>query len=506
MSSQFSRLQDYDAPPLSTSEFEALRSLIVQETGISLGSGKRELVRSRLRKRLQAVGVGSYREYHQYLQSRDSSGAEKREMINSITTNKTSFFREQHHFQFLSEQVLPELVEAARRNERPKKLRIWSAACSTGQEPYSIAIALQDFFARHPGWDKRILASDIDSECLKKASTGVYNSETVLDLPTSVKKRHFLRGTGSSKDKVSVRAALRNAITFRRINFADADWPIQIKFDVIFCRNAMIYFERDFQESLLEKFLCYLNPGGYLILGHSENVSWMNKLEPLGQTIYRPAVGSQGTKHTSASGCKPSGIPAKYPIKVPPAVPTPPTKKRSIIAGEVFASDAPIEITTLLGSCVATCLFDPDAKVGGMNHFLLPEGCGENANTACYGIHAMDLLIAQLLSLGADRERLVARLYGGGNVMKQQLQQSRVGEKNIDFVRKYLTTDGIPIVYQQVGGERALHVSMTANTGVVKVKKITSSEEGALANSDRAALLGANTEMKIVPENQITLF
>ena len=521
-------------------DFRLFQELILKETGISLADSKCDLLRGRLRKRLVFHGLSKFRDYYDLLNRNDRDGIELIELINCVTTNKTDFYRESHHFTFLKDTAYPELVELAK-STGAKKLRIWSAACSTGEEPYSIAMTTQDFFRLHPGWDIRILASDIDSTVLQKASEGLYDESRVVQLPMDVKRRGFLKGKGSSAGKVRVLTALRDMVTFRRINFADDAWPIRTKFDLIFCRNAMIYFDRDFQEKLLRRFLQYLNPHGYLILGHSENVTWMKELEPLGQTIYKPRypaeqntalpapslsermkTRTQAQKRGRAEAkktarpqpapqtqpkSKPRPRPVRRgPVQAGPAAPTTKLKRKAIVAGEVFASQEHMEISTLLGSCIAACLYDPDVQVGGMNHFLLPVGSGVNAETACYGINAMELLINELMMRGGQRSRMVAKLYGGARVLSDQLQSSRVGEKNVDFVRKYLTTEGIPIVEQKVGGSAGLRVVMIADTGAVTASELESTKNRELLADDRSALKIANRDAQQPEPDQIMLF
>ena len=279
----------HDAPPLSMSDFFRLRKLIKEVAGISLGENKVELLRGRLHKRLTHHGLSSFRDYIRLLRDETSSGQEMVHFINRVTTNKTHFFRESYHFDFLRDTVLPRVPQQAIGHGR-RKLRLWSAACSTGEETYSIAMTISEFFNHSLSWDIKILGSDIDSNCLKIASSGTYPIESVADLSIEQKRNAFQRGTGNSEGYVRIRPALRDMIKFKRINFVDPAWPIQCKFDAIFCRNALIYFERDFQQALVRRLLGYLQPNGYLFLGHSENLSWMPELQPIGNTIYVPST------------------------------------------------------------------------------------------------------------------------------------------------------------------------------------------------------------------------
>jgi len=282
---------DAHLPRLTPGEYDRFRSLVREHTGIALGGDKQSLLEGRLSKRLRALGLASFAEYHHYL----TLPANARELVffaDIVTTNKTDFFREAHHFEFLAQRWWPE-----HRAKDTHKIRIWSAACSSGEEPYTIAFTLLDALGLDArSWDFRILASDISTRVLERAQSGLYALDRVTTVPHELLRRHFLRGTGANEGFAQVRADIRAAITFRRINFMDAAWPIRTQFDVIFCRNALIYFDRPTQEAIVRKLLKHLSPGGYLVLGHSECIhGWFEELEHLGNTIYRlraPAPGA----------------------------------------------------------------------------------------------------------------------------------------------------------------------------------------------------------------------
>jgi chemotaxis protein methyltransferase CheR len=272
---------------LTEREFKELRELILRETGICLKNSKQALVASRLGKRLRHYNFQTYGEYYRYLVQQPPGSNEHWELANCITTNKTDFFREPHHFDFLREQVLPELRERCAQGA-PRQLRIWSAACSSGEEPYSIAITVLEALAASGTWDIKILASDIDTEVLQKAEQGIYDLDRLQSMPEGMIKRHFLNGKGESEGLAQVQDHLKSLIRFRRINFVDPNWAIRTQFDVIFCRNVIIYFDRDTQRRLFERLVRYLKPGGYLVVGHSENLFWLNDLLiPVRSTVYR---------------------------------------------------------------------------------------------------------------------------------------------------------------------------------------------------------------------------
>jgi chemotaxis protein methyltransferase CheR len=273
-----------DLEPLSDREFRDLGKLILEETGICLKDSKRMLVQARLAKRLRNLGFASYGAYFDYV-SQPANGDERVELVNCITTNKTDFFRENHHFEFLAKQVIR---QAERRPARGglRRLRLWSAGCSTGEEPYSMAITILETLGSSRGWDIKILASDIDTAVLAKAEAGIYEVERLGGIAEPTVRKYFQRVDGGVR--FAVKENLKELIRFRRINFADAAWPVRTRFDAIFCRNVIIYFDRATQQRLLERLAAYLEPSGYLMMGHSENLYWVNDLlVSQGNTIYR---------------------------------------------------------------------------------------------------------------------------------------------------------------------------------------------------------------------------
>ena len=273
-----------DLEPLSDREFRDLGRLILKETGICLKDSKRMLVQARLAKRLRSLGLADYGAYFDYV-SQPANGDERGELVNCITTNKTDFFRENHHFEFLAKQVIRQAAQRAATGG-PRRLRLWSAGCSTGEEPYSMAITILETLGSTAGWDIKILASDIDTSVLAKAEAGVYESERLEGIPDASVKKYFRRLDGG--ERFAVKENLKDLIRFRKINFADTAWPVRASFDAIFCRNVIIYFDRPTQQRLLERLAAYLEPSGYLMMGHSENLYWINDLlVSQGNTVYR---------------------------------------------------------------------------------------------------------------------------------------------------------------------------------------------------------------------------
>jgi chemotaxis protein methyltransferase CheR len=266
---------------LSDAEFAEIRRLVREHTGIALADSKRELVYSRLVRRLRRLRLDSFRDYLAILERGDA--AELEEFTNAITTNLTSFFRESHHFEFLAETVLPMLEK---RNAAARRLRIWSAGCSTGEEPYSIAIVLQENLARFRGWDVRILATDLDSQVLATAQAGRYRDDRFEKMPASRRDRWFEVDRDGSATAVP---ALKEMIAFRQLNLMHP-FPMRGPFDVIFCRNVVIYFDKPTQRELFERIAGLQRDGDHLFIGHSESLFKVcERYQLIGKTIYRKA-------------------------------------------------------------------------------------------------------------------------------------------------------------------------------------------------------------------------
>lgn len=260
---------------LSDAHFRRICQLIYQRAGIVLAEHKRDMVYNRLVRRLRTLGLDDFGRYLSMLEANQNS-AEWQAFVNSLTTNLTAFFREAHHF--------PVLAEHAR--SRTGEYRVWSAAASTGEEPYSIAITLADTLGLAPGRFK-VFASDIDTEVLEKAQNAIYRQEELKTLSPQQLQRYFMRGTGPHEGLVRVRHELGNAVEFASLNLLDKQYNVPGPFDAIFCRNVMIYFDKETQQEILKRFVPLLKPGGLLFAGHSENFSNLSREFWLkGQTVY----------------------------------------------------------------------------------------------------------------------------------------------------------------------------------------------------------------------------
>lgn len=261
-------------------DFNVLRKLSNAHSGIIVPDDKFDMFYSRLARRIRELKLRDFKSYCQYLDTHPEQEFTK--FINAITTNLTAFFRENHHFEYLQKTVLPELLQ---RNAASRRIRVWSAGCSTGEEAYSIAMTLLENL---PGsWDMKILATDLDTNVLAAAASGVYAVERIDGLPERRVKRWFLRGTGTHKNQVRVKPELQRMVSFKQLNLM-GDWPMQGLFDVIFCRNVLIYFDRETKQRLAARYAGLLRDGSCLFIGHSESLHQLDtRFQLIGNTIYR---------------------------------------------------------------------------------------------------------------------------------------------------------------------------------------------------------------------------
>jgi len=265
-------------------DFDQIRTLASEFTGISLSEHKKEMVYSRLARRLRALEISEFSDYISYLKSHERQ--ELGNFVNSITTNLTSFFRENHHFDYLKSTVAAEL---AVQHKVDKKIRVWSAGCSTGEEPYSIAMTLAE--AREftsPSWDVKVLATDLDTSVLNHAKQGKYDLNRVEGVDAAKRNKWFHHLKADNKSVFQVSDKIKNNITFNQLNLMNNSWPMSARFDVIFCRNVVIYFDKPTQRKLFDRYAGLLNEGGYLFIGHSETLHGVTtRFKSLGRTIYR---------------------------------------------------------------------------------------------------------------------------------------------------------------------------------------------------------------------------
>ncbi len=263
--------------PFSAEHFRVISGRVYESSGIRLPEAKREMVYARLARRLRALGIASFDDYVRFL---EIEPAEWEHCTNALTTNVTAFYREEHHFT-----VLAELARASQSAAKGEPFRVWSAGCSTGEEPYTIAMCLADSL---PHSNYSVFATDLDTQVIATAREGVYPLNSVLRLPEARQKRFFLKGAGRYEGKARVRREIASHVEFSRVNLMDAQWPVEKGLDAIFCRNVMIYFDKPTQRRLVERFAGLLKPGGLFFAGHAESLLDQGRYFRLrGQTVYQ---------------------------------------------------------------------------------------------------------------------------------------------------------------------------------------------------------------------------
>ncbi len=260
----------FAVPVLHDRDFGKFQDLIYQVSGILLATHKRSLLVGRLARRLRQLGLRSFREYYGLVVDRED---ELRSMLDLITTNETRFFREPKHFDLLIERLLPEWYADAARGVRPKRLRIWSAGCATGEEPYSIAMILRHWFPPSTEWSLEVFATDLSSRALGRARDGIYPLEHANDIPIPFRNRFLLRGVGQESGRIKIAAEVSSLVHFQRLNLNDSSYPFIGRFDAIFCRNVLIYFGANAKVRVVDQLLDQLVPGGHFFIGHAETLN-----------------------------------------------------------------------------------------------------------------------------------------------------------------------------------------------------------------------------------------
>ena len=272
--------------PITDREYSLLRQLVHREAGINLGPAKRELLVGRLSRRLRELGLTSFGDYYEYVTG-SGGGAELTQLLDHIATNETHFFREPAHFDFIERQLCPVWAAAADAGARSRTVRLWSAACSTGEEPYSLAMLLLSRLPAEAGWNVEILGTDISTRVLQRAEAALWPGEKAREIPTAYLKRFMLRGVGTQEGRMKAGPELRAAVQFRRLNLNDERYAVGAPFDMIFCRNVLIYFDLETKAGVVRRLSEHLAPGGHLVLGHSESVHGMTtRLHSVGPTMY----------------------------------------------------------------------------------------------------------------------------------------------------------------------------------------------------------------------------
>jgi chemotaxis protein methyltransferase CheR len=269
---------------MTDDDFIRLSSFIQTELGIKMPYPKKVMLQCRLQKRLRELNIPSFSEYLEYVFSIEGRKEEMIRMIDLVTTNKTDFFREPSHFDYLKDVVLPELC-----NLRQKRtVKIWSAACSSGEEPYTIAIIMQDYLENQTEIDFEIFGTDISTRILEKAALGIYSTDRIIGIPDGIKRKYFMRSKNPENKTVRLIPEIRSRVAFQKMNLMDDSYDVKTEFDIIFCRNVLIYFDRETQYRVISKLVSRLRYDGYFFLGHSESITNMRvPLRQIRPTIFR---------------------------------------------------------------------------------------------------------------------------------------------------------------------------------------------------------------------------
>jgi chemotaxis protein methyltransferase CheR len=281
---------------ITDKEFALFQSMIRKESGIHLSEAKKQLLVGRLSRRLRELGLKTFGAYYRVVNA-DGGGEERRRMVDCICTNETQFFREPRQFEILEREIIPKWKAQAATGRRPKRLRIWSAACSTGEEPFSVAMTLLHNLSPAAGWQIEMLATDLSERALQTAQHAIWPVEKANQIPRVFLKEFMLQGMRSQEGKMKAGPEIRSIINFQRCNLNDESYPVQGQFDLILCRNVLIYFNADSKVSVIKKLLNHLTPQGYLFLGHSESLNGMsNRVRSVGPTMY-VRIQESGSSH-----------------------------------------------------------------------------------------------------------------------------------------------------------------------------------------------------------------
>jgi chemotaxis protein methyltransferase CheR len=274
-----------DVLQLSPDGYGRLARYITGELGIKMPDSKMNMIQSRLVRRVRELGLSSVEHYGQYLFA-PGNNEEREHFINAVTTNKTDFFREPEHFQYLTDIALPSLVGAAKYDS--SFIRVWSAACSSGEEPYTLAMVLSEFTRKQRQSGFAILATDVSTKVLQMAQNGVYAEDQIAPVPLAMRSKYLLQNHSRSERLIRIAPELRQRVSFHHLNFMAPNYQIKDRFDIIFLRNVLIYFDKDVQEAVVNKVCHYLSPGGYLFVSHSESLSGLKvPVKSVRASIYR---------------------------------------------------------------------------------------------------------------------------------------------------------------------------------------------------------------------------
>jgi chemotaxis protein methyltransferase CheR len=441
--------------PMSDKTFARFSKFIHTEIGIKMPDAKKTMLQARLQKRLWKLGLTSFDEYCDYLFSSEGMENELAHMIDVVTTNKTEFFREPKHFEYLVQQVLPNLIE---RKGLRDTFMVWCAGCSTGEEVYSLAMVLNEFAEQTYGFHFFILGTDISTKVLEQAQDGIYEEERIESIPKSLRKKYLLKSRDLDRQLVRIIPELRTFVRFRRLNFMDRNFGLREPMDIIFCRNVIIYFDRVTQEGVLNRICRHLNPGGYLFTGHSETLNGMDlPLLPVSHTVYQRTM---ITDHQTQ-------LPVIY---LKPA--------------ELCISDRPAIVRTVLGSCLAVTMYNRRLGVSAVCHALLPQpdkkepaSHKETSEKLKYVTSVIPEMLTKMRDYGIKLDEIEVKIFGGADMLSTQPASDKnrpVGKLNVEMAFKLIKTEGLQVKTSDVGGSFGRKIFFYTHTGEVLLKRLRS--------------------------------
>ena len=443
--------------PMSDAIFESFSTFLKAEIGIALPDAKKLMLQARLQKRLREVGLPTFEQYYDYVFSPAGLENELPRMIDAVTTNKTEFFREADHFEFLTQEALPRIL---RRKGRFKPVTLWSAGCSSGEEPYTLAMTLNELKEQSGGeLHFAIMATDISEHMLEQAKLGVYPQERIAAVPKNLRTKYFLKSKATHPAMVRIVPELRALVAFRWLNLMEQNFGIREGLDIIFCRNVLIYFERATQEMVLDRICRHLKPGGYLFSGHSETLTGFSlPLQSVAHAIHRKIVQTYEE--------------AELPLK-------------HLNPGEVVVTEKPAVVRTVLGSCIAVTMFNHRLRVAAICHALLPH-CKEQDREAepeqerwKYVDAVIPEMVRRMRQYGVELKEIEVKVFGGADVLSARIGESAnptVGRANIAMAFRIIEAEQLQLKVSDVGGPRGRKIFFYTHNGEVLVKRLAKSE------------------------------
>jgi len=439
---------------MSDETFSRFSAFIRSELGIKMSTSKKTMLQARLQKRLRVLQINTFDEYYEYVFSPQGISDELPHMIDVITTNKTEFFREPQHFEHLTQAILPAFLDGSETGIG-KRLKVWCAGCSSGEEPYTLAIVLNEFAKHHYGFQYSIIATDISTRVLEKGKLGIYTREKIVSIPMELWEEYLLQGKDRKQQLVRIVPELRAKVTFRRLNLNAKEFKMRKNLDIIFCRNVIIYFDRITQQAILKRLCDHLKPGGYLFLGHPEALSGLYlPLTPVIHAVYQKTEMIAEEKKLSV-------------ITLNPA--------------ELHVSTTPVIVRTVLGSCVAVTMFNRHRRIAAICHALLPHPNNNEPDTANYveNRRYVTCVIPEMVRTMRRHDilpqEIEVKVFGGSDTLGRSAGQESdhpVGRLNVKAVMEMLEAERLSLKTSDVGGTRGRKILFYTHTGEVLLKRL----------------------------------